>query len=108
MPDDKPGDQRPPDAVPGDRAQPSNQPIDEMVVSEPLDLSDDPDDEVIEQQNAGPGNRRGGGEWPDPATPPSDAAPGSAGLGPERAEDAEPQFKVALDEEREEQLRQRP
>lgn len=107
MPDDKPGDQRPPDAVPGDRAQPSNQPVDEMVVSEPLDLSEGDADEVVEQQNVGPGNRQGGGEWPDPATPPSDAAPGSAGLGPERS-GGSAQFKDALDEEREENLRQRP
>jgi HSP20 family molecular chaperone IbpA len=26
------------------------------------------------QQPSGPGNRQGGGEWPDPATPPSDLA----------------------------------
>jgi hypothetical protein len=77
-----------------------------MVVSEPLDLSED-DDEVVEQQNVGPGNRQGGGEWPDPGAPPSDAAPGSAGLGPERS-DGPAQFKDALDEEREETLRQRP
>ena len=76
MPEDRPADQRPPDAVPGDRAQPSNQPIDEMAVSEPLDLHEG-DDEVVGQQNVGPGNMRGGGEWPDPDTPPSDAAPGS-------------------------------
>ncbi len=107
MPDVTPDDRRPPDAVPGDRAQPSNQPVEEMVVSEPLDLSDDDADEVVEQQNVGPGNRRGGGEWPDPGAPPSDAAPGSADMGPERA-DGPAQFKEALDEEREESLRQRP
>ena len=106
MPDDRADDQRPPDGVPGDQAQPSNQPIDEMVVSEPLDLSEDADDEVVEQQNVGPGNRRGGGEWPDPATAPSDGAPGSAGMGPERS-GGPSQFKDALDEEREESLRRR-
>ncbi len=106
MPSDTSDDHQPPDAVPGDEAQPSNQPIDEMVVSEPLDLSDDVDDEVVEQQNVGPGNRRGGGEWPDPAAPPSDAAPGSAGMGPQRS-GGPAQFKDPLDEEREESLRRR-
>ena len=42
----------------------------------PLDL-DEGDDVVIKQENVGEDNMRGGGEWPDPNTPPSDAAPGS-------------------------------
>ena len=33
---------------------------------------------VIEQQNVGPDNELGGGEWPDPNTPPRSPAPGSA------------------------------
>ena len=33
---------------------------------------------VIQQQNVGPGQERGGGEWPDPHTPPQAPAPGSA------------------------------
>jgi hypothetical protein len=33
---------------------------------------------VIEQQNVGPDNELGGGEWPDPNTPPRAPAPGSA------------------------------
>jgi len=32
--------------------------------------------EVIEQENVGRDNMRGGGEWPDPDTPPSESAPG--------------------------------
>jgi hypothetical protein len=32
---------------------------------------------VIQQENVGEDNMRGGGEWPDPDAPPSDAAPGS-------------------------------
>ncbi|MDQ3756801.1 MAG: hypothetical protein M3394_03010 [Actinomycetota bacterium] len=34
------------------------------------------DDEVIEQENVGRDNMQGGGEWPDPDTPPSESAPG--------------------------------
>jgi hypothetical protein len=33
---------------------------------------------VIQQQNVGPGNELGGGEWPDPDTPPQPPAPGAA------------------------------
>ena len=33
---------------------------------------------VIRQQNVGPGNEEGGGEWPDPDTPPRSPAPGAA------------------------------
>jgi hypothetical protein len=32
---------------------------------------------VIEQQNVGPGSELGGGEWPDPDTPPKPPAPGA-------------------------------
>ena len=35
------------------------------------------EDVVIKQENVGEDNMRGGGEWPDPDAPPSDAAPGS-------------------------------
>jgi hypothetical protein len=43
----------------------------------PLDLDEDEEDVVIRQENVGRDNVEGGGEWPDPHTPPSDAAPGS-------------------------------
>lgn len=46
---------------------------DKHTRSEPLDL-DEGEDVVIEQQNVGRPNTDGGGEWPDPDTPPSDAA----------------------------------
>jgi hypothetical protein len=61
--------------------------------SEDVDLSDDPEARrytseplkaedgstyVIQRQNVGPGNELGGGEWPDPATPPRPPAPGAA------------------------------
>jgi hypothetical protein len=64
--------------APGQRGRVRDQPEDEnkSVESVPLDL-DEGDDVVITQENVGEDNMRGGGEWPDPNTPPSDAAPGS-------------------------------
>jgi hypothetical protein len=56
------------------RDQPQDE--DTSVESVPLDL-DEGEDEVIGQEPVGRENVRGGGEWPDPDTPPSDAAPGS-------------------------------
>ena len=41
-----------------------------MYTSEPLE-DEHGDSYVIRQQNVGPGSEAGGGEWPDPATPPS-------------------------------------
>ena len=49
---------------------------DKSVETVPLDL-DEGEDVVIQQENVGEDNMRGGGEWPDPDAPPSDAAPGS-------------------------------
>lgn len=95
----RPADSRPPDAVPGDDPQPSNQPIEEMVNSEALDLGVGPD-QVVDQQNVSPGNEQGGGEWPDPTTPPSEAAPGSAGMGPDRS-GGPSQFKETQESDRE-------
>ena len=62
----------------GQRGCVRDEPQDEdaSVESVPLDL-DEGDDVVIEQEPVGRENVRGGGEWPDPDTPPSDAAPGS-------------------------------
>lgn len=48
------------------------QPQEEDVESEPLG----DDEETIAQQNVGLTNMEGGGEWPDPDTPPSQSAPG--------------------------------
>ena len=31
----------------------------------------------LDQQNVGPGGEEGGGEWPDPETPPTGPAPGT-------------------------------
>ncbi len=53
----------------------SDPPVEEKhTKSEPLDLNEDEEDEVIEQQNVGRQVVSGGGEWPDPDAPPSDAA----------------------------------
>jgi hypothetical protein len=47
-----------------------------LYTSEPLE-DEDGNTYVIQQQNVGPGNERGGGEWPDPRTPPQSPAPGA-------------------------------
>jgi hypothetical protein len=49
--------------------------LEETVRSTPIGE----DDTVVEQQNVGPGGEAGGGEWPDPDTPPTGSAPGSGG-----------------------------
>lgn len=69
----------PRDDAPGEGVQPSEEPVDESVMSEPLDLDEGPD-VVITQQNVGPGSELGGGELADPHTPPSDAAAGDDGV----------------------------
>jgi hypothetical protein len=48
-----------------------------MYTSEPIE-ADDGETYVIRQQNVGPGNELGGGEWPDPHTPPSSEPTGEA------------------------------
>lgn len=50
---------------------PIDGPTDEMVESEPLG----DDDVVIENESSGNPTSRGGGEFPDPDTPPSGVAP---------------------------------
>ena len=50
--------------------------LDPQVVGEPLETEDGV--RVPTQQNVGPGNEEGGGEWPDPNTPPKLPAPGAA------------------------------
>ena len=59
-------------------AAPEDQPEDQAkpVRGEILDTPDGTD--VPAQQNMGPGNRRGGGEWPDPHAEPQPPAPGAA------------------------------
>ncbi|HET9773326.1 MAG TPA: hypothetical protein VFS16_20710 [Acidimicrobiia bacterium] len=49
---------------------------DPQVVGEPLETEDGV--RVPAQQNVGPGVEEGGGEWPDPNTPPQLPAPGAA------------------------------
>jgi hypothetical protein len=48
-----------------------------LYSSVPLDLGDG-EEVVIQQQNTGKDNEEGGGEWPDPETPPKRPAPGPA------------------------------
>lgn len=72
---------------------------DASTASVPLDLGDQDDEVVIEQQSVGAEDAEGGGEWPDPATPPSDAAPGPL-AGPPPAPTQRPQFKEAQDSDR--------
>ena len=50
---------------------PVNQPVDREV--ETVDL---PELGVIRQEDLGPGEREGGGEWPDPHTPARGPSPG--------------------------------
>jgi hypothetical protein len=63
----------PRDAV---RAAADPDPEARLYTSEPLE-DEDGNTYVIQQQNVGPGNERGGGEWPDPHTPPQSPAPGA-------------------------------
>jgi len=50
--------------------------LDPQVVGEPLETEDGI--RVPAQQNVGAGVEEGGGEWPDPNTPPQLPAPGAA------------------------------
>jgi hypothetical protein len=62
----------------GVRAAPDpDDPEARLYTSEPLE-DEDGNTYVIQQQNVGPENERGGGEWPDPHTPPQSPAPGAA------------------------------
>jgi hypothetical protein len=63
---------------PADRepAREPDQASDERLYSTvPLETEDG--EVVIRQQNVGPDNMEGGGEWPDPDTPPRPPAPGA-------------------------------
>jgi hypothetical protein len=66
-----------------DERHPGDVPPIEEDPEAPLYTSTELEDEhgepyVIQQQNVGPGNELGGGEWPDPDTPPRPPAPGAA------------------------------
>lgn len=72
--------------------------IDKQVESGTLD---EEDSKTVAQQNTGT-ESIGGGEWPDPDTPPRGPAPGVAAteVGTEEpAEDDEPSFKDAQEKE---------
>lgn len=55
--------------------QPDNEPIAEEVVSDAVGSGDDA--RVVAQENVGGPDMEGGGEWPDPDTPPAPEARGS-------------------------------
>jgi len=58
---------------------------DPQVIGEPLETEDGV--RVPAQQNVGAGVEEGGGEWPDPDTPPRLPAPGAADdAGPDEGE----------------------
>ncbi|HLM17356.1 MAG TPA: hypothetical protein VK549_06010 [Acidimicrobiia bacterium] len=56
---------------------PEDDPEARLYTSEPLEAADG-STYVIQQQNVGPDNELGGGEWPSPSTPPRPPAPGAA------------------------------
>jgi hypothetical protein len=70
--------------VGGPNDRPNEIPVDEveddpeapLYSSVPLETEDGI--VVVQQQTVGPGNEEGGGEWPDPHTPPRLPAPGAA------------------------------
>ena len=66
------------DGPPSGNPDPPERPSDEkLYTSEPLE-DEDGNEYVIQQQNmAGRDNIEGGGEWPDPDTPPRPPAPGA-------------------------------
>jgi hypothetical protein len=61
---------------PEDEAR-DDEPDARLYTSEPLE-AEDGTEYVIRQQNVGRESELGGGEWPDPHTPPRSPAPGSA------------------------------
>jgi hypothetical protein len=67
--------------TPAPEDQPEDQP--KPVRGEVLDTDEGTDLPV--QQNVGPGNREGGGEWPDPHAEPRPPAPGAADDDPPRS-----------------------
>jgi hypothetical protein len=71
--------------------EPEQAPIDESAES--AELGDH--DIRVDQQNVGVGIERGGGEWPDPDTPPS--GEGGGVTGETRMEHGKGQFQEAYD-----------
>ena len=49
---------------------------------------EDGNEYVVQQQNVGRENMEGGGEWPDPDTPPRAPAPGAAEPASDREDDS--------------------
>jgi hypothetical protein len=68
-------------------------PTDKSTESVPLDT--DHGQTVIAQQNVGAGVERGGGEFPDPHTPPTPPAPGAVAAGDATLEEVINEFEAA-------------
>lgn len=70
--------------------------IDKQVESGTLD---EDDSKTVAQQNVGKDNEIGGGEWPDPDTPPRGPSPGTAATDVDTEEPAhdQPTFKDVLE-----------
>jgi hypothetical protein len=66
-----------PDGVPRDDTadEPEASPDERLYSTVPLETEHG--EVVIRQQNVGADNMEGGGEWPDPETPPRPPAPGA-------------------------------
>ncbi len=69
------------DTTPDDERTPTDddatEPDEKLYSTVPLEREDGTT-VVIRQQNVGPGNELGGGEFPDPDTPPQPPAPGAS------------------------------
>ena len=78
----RPSQGGPPTGVPGDEPQPSNRPVDESVLTVPLE-TEEGEEVVVAQSNVGYDNMAGSGEWPDPDAPARGPAPGLAPAPPE-------------------------
>lgn len=70
MPDDRPP------TPPHDDPRTDDDPMSDTVRSSVLE-DEEGDEYVVDQQNAGPSNTKGGDEFPSPSTPPEAPAPGA-------------------------------
>lgn len=68
---------------PDQASSPAQDPEERLYSGEELETEDGT--RVPRQMNVGPDNMEGGGEWPDPHTPPQAPAPGAFGESPRPA-----------------------
>ena len=78
---DAPPDGERPDADQGeedaDQGEEEDETDPEAKLYSTVPLETEEGTKVIQQQNVGKDNMKGGGEWPDPDTPPEEPAPGA-------------------------------